>query len=414
MVTTTCRDRIGAPARRADAPAAPCSSHAPAPATRRSYSRNTRREKARLPQHALGARVGLRVARERLGDQLLEPRDLLRLPAEQVVEAEDLGDEAGAHLERRHRPLARRRVGGGLRDRVALERAKPPRRIRQPRVQPVVQLVARDEIGKRDRAPPGRSAASSIVRRSCRAAPRVGTTTRRERTTDRSPSIDRAAMADRNVVQVGDADESRAARRDQGSWGGFNRAWMSLFAPRLEHEGAGGGRRGVPGARHVGGERRLAADAGRVRRELGRADEQRVRLAQLVGRMDRRREPFDVLRHAAHRRQRAGRRAGERPDVLERRLEPREQRERLADRLAVCAKHAARASPSGRAPGGAAAPRRGCACTAATSDATASGRRPPSSASRARMPAIRRSMPRTSASRAWRSASAIVCVDNAA
>ena len=61
-----------------------------------------------------------------------------------VVEAEHLGDQAGTKLERQ---LLVRRGGASRRlcDHVALERGQAARRVGQPRVQQIVELVARHD-----------------------------------------------------------------------------------------------------------------------------------------------------------------------------------------------------------------------------------------------------------------------------
>ena len=111
-------------------------------------------EKAGLDPHALGRPIEF-VGPERLVDQLLEPVHLLRLAPELIVEAQHLGDQPGPQLERQLVAVrgggARRRLGHD----VALDRAQPARRLREPGVQAVVHLVAGHDVsvdGPREQA----------------------------------------------------------------------------------------------------------------------------------------------------------------------------------------------------------------------------------------------------------------------
>ena len=106
-------------------------------------------EKARLAQHPLGAAIELGVAREALLQQLFEPRHALSLPPQLVVEAHHLGHEAGPQRKRRRRAGGGRFVRGRAHHHLALGRRQTPRRIRQARAQPIVELLARDEIRQR-------------------------------------------------------------------------------------------------------------------------------------------------------------------------------------------------------------------------------------------------------------------------
>ena len=91
-------------------------------------------EKARLPQHPLGAAIEIGVAREVLREELLEPRDALPLPPQLIVEAHDLGDEPRPEVKRRRRAGRRRLARRGAHHHLALERRQTPRRRGQARV----------------------------------------------------------------------------------------------------------------------------------------------------------------------------------------------------------------------------------------------------------------------------------------
>jgi hypothetical protein len=102
------------------------------------------REEAGLLTHACGAPIRIVVAVERIANQLLEPRDGLRLTSELIVEPQHLGNEAGTKLERERRAGVRNRACGRLGDDIALDGCQPPWRVGQTAVQFVIQLVARD------------------------------------------------------------------------------------------------------------------------------------------------------------------------------------------------------------------------------------------------------------------------------
>ena len=95
------------------------------------------REKPRLPQHALGAAIELRVALERVDEQRLESVDRLTLAAELIVEAQELGHQgrtnrAGRAGTRGVQAEAERRCGlirGISRDRFAFEGGQSAGRI---------------------------------------------------------------------------------------------------------------------------------------------------------------------------------------------------------------------------------------------------------------------------------------------
>jgi hypothetical protein len=103
-----------------------------------------RSQKPCLRPHPSGGAVEI-IRSEGFMNQFLEPIDVLRLAAEKIVEAEHLGDEARAELKRQLATGRGRRARGRLCDDVALEGAEASRRIREPRVKVVVQLVSRDD-----------------------------------------------------------------------------------------------------------------------------------------------------------------------------------------------------------------------------------------------------------------------------
>ena len=119
------------------------------------------REEPRLDPHSLRRPIDL-VRPERLLDELLESFHLLRLATELVVETQHLGNQSGPQLKRQLVAARCRGVRGRLRHDVALERAQPARRIRQPALQPVIQLVARHDIG------PLADEATELMRRTAR------------------------------------------------------------------------------------------------------------------------------------------------------------------------------------------------------------------------------------------------------
>jgi len=104
------------------------------------------RQQTRLLQHPLGAPIEFRVPAQRFLEQLLEPHDLLSLPAQLIVEAQHLGDQPGPQLKHRRRAGAER-VGsvacGGLRDHFTLERGETPNGIVKAGSKAIVELVAR-------------------------------------------------------------------------------------------------------------------------------------------------------------------------------------------------------------------------------------------------------------------------------
>jgi hypothetical protein len=106
-----------------------------------------RGQEARLLAQTLGASIQVSVAAaQRFAEQFFEPLHPLRLPPQLIVEVDDLGDETGAQA--KGKLLARRR--GACRtagDDFAFERGQASRRIRQPRVEAIVELLARHELG---------------------------------------------------------------------------------------------------------------------------------------------------------------------------------------------------------------------------------------------------------------------------
>ena len=139
-------------------------------AARRSRAGAARTRETRRPETAsacASARSrGRRRLPQRLADQFLEPLDLLRLPAELIVEAQHLGDQARTKLKRQLAAGRGRRARRRLRDHVALERGQTARRIRQPRVKMVVELVARDE--RRPHADARQRSLQALRRAACR------------------------------------------------------------------------------------------------------------------------------------------------------------------------------------------------------------------------------------------------------
>jgi hypothetical protein len=69
------------------------------------------------------------------------------LTTQLIVKPQHFADEAGTNLKRQGADVAGRRVGGRLGDRLTLESVQTWRRVIQPRVQRVVQLIAGDEPG---------------------------------------------------------------------------------------------------------------------------------------------------------------------------------------------------------------------------------------------------------------------------
>ena len=166
-------------------------------------------EKARLLQHPGRAAVQVGVAREEVDEQLLEPIDPLALPPELVVEPDDFGDQPRTHVERRRGAFLPRLPGRRVHHRLALVRRQPPQRVGQARVQAVVQLVARHEVGQDDGGP--RRAVLDGGPKLAGGAPRGHEhepgTAPRQATLDGERGRD---VAER--VQVRDADEPRATR----------------------------------------------------------------------------------------------------------------------------------------------------------------------------------------------------------
>ena len=115
-------------------------------------------EKARLPQHPLCATIEIGVAGEAVGEELLESRDALPLPAQLVVEPHDLGDQPRPQVKRRRGARGDRLAGRGVNHHLALEGGQPARRRRQAGAQPIVELLTRDDIGQDNRLRGGQRA----------------------------------------------------------------------------------------------------------------------------------------------------------------------------------------------------------------------------------------------------------------
>ena len=87
-------------------------------------------QKPRLLTHPPDAAIDLRVCPvERTFYERFEPRHLLRLPAQLIVEAQHLGHQAGTKLERDLDAAGCSRERGSLRDDGALDRGQPAQRV---------------------------------------------------------------------------------------------------------------------------------------------------------------------------------------------------------------------------------------------------------------------------------------------
>ena len=93
------------------------------------------------------AAIAVVVAAECVNHQLFEPFHLLQLPAQVIVEAKHLAGQPRPHLKRQPRRPGGSLASSPLHDDVALERREAARRRLDPRVQPIVELVARHDIG---------------------------------------------------------------------------------------------------------------------------------------------------------------------------------------------------------------------------------------------------------------------------
>ncbi len=194
-------------------------------AARRTRGRGARTRETRRPETASGVRI--RCARA---------VDVVRTRAPRRSAPRSASPAATGGAADRRSAASRRRVRAGAETtartpaaaaaraaacamHVALERAQAARRARQPRVQAVVQLVARDDVARR-------RTASAELRGAARRHDdeRLGI-----RVGSGRGSRSRAARAPRSAcaegVQVGDADEPRPAGSDHLSCGGRSR-WL--------------------------------------------------------------------------------------------------------------------------------------------------------------------------------------------
>ena len=70
---------------------------------------------------------------------------MLRLPAKLIVKPQHFVDETRTNLKRQGARLTQGGIRRGLRDRFAVERVQPRRRILHPGVKLVIQLIARHQ-----------------------------------------------------------------------------------------------------------------------------------------------------------------------------------------------------------------------------------------------------------------------------
>jgi hypothetical protein len=117
------------------------------------------------------------------------------LPAQVIVEAQHLGDQSRPQSEGEIRRRLCGRSRSRLRHHVALEGRQPARRVREPRVEQVVQLVARD------------GALFEVARRAAAWH-------------DDHCLLRKRGDGGAERVQIGDAHELRPAGRDHLSCGG--------------------------------------------------------------------------------------------------------------------------------------------------------------------------------------------------
>jgi hypothetical protein len=100
-----------------------------------------RRKETRLPQQPLGATIAFSV--QGLDEQLLVPIDTLPLTSQLIVKPHHFGDEARAQVKRRRRAGGDGLDGRGVENDLPFARGQKGERLRQARVEEVVQIVAR-------------------------------------------------------------------------------------------------------------------------------------------------------------------------------------------------------------------------------------------------------------------------------
>jgi hypothetical protein len=98
-----------------------------------------------LREQPFCATVNARIRFQSGRNQLVKSGDVLRLPAKLIVKPQHFVDEAGPDSKWQGAGLTQGGIRGCLRDRFAVERVQPHRRILHSRVKLVVQLIARDE-----------------------------------------------------------------------------------------------------------------------------------------------------------------------------------------------------------------------------------------------------------------------------
>ena len=181
----------------------------------------SRDEKARLAQHALRTAIARRARLELGVEQPLEILHLALPAPELVVELQHLAHERGPQMKRREGAFGDRFVRTGLQHHLAIEGRQPPCRAVRP-------TSAAARTTRRASAMSGRTTAAggderqtcSMVRCSCRAAARVGTSTAVARTSA-TPPVARAG--DDGVLvgmEGGRPDEPNLSGRDHGCRGG--------------------------------------------------------------------------------------------------------------------------------------------------------------------------------------------------
>ena len=117
-----------------------------------------RPEEPREPEQTLGAAVDLGAPLEAAEHQPFERVGRPVPPPQLVVERQDFNDETRAELERRRGPACARVERRPPEDHLALELREPRRDASSPLVQSLVQLGARDDVGKHDGRRFGRKA----------------------------------------------------------------------------------------------------------------------------------------------------------------------------------------------------------------------------------------------------------------
>ena len=94
---------------------------------------------------AFGTTIRRRVAFQRVGDQLVKPVEVLRLPTQLIVEAQHFADEPGADLKWQSPCVTCGVVGRSLCDGFPVECVQSQRGMREAGVKKVVQLIAGDQ-----------------------------------------------------------------------------------------------------------------------------------------------------------------------------------------------------------------------------------------------------------------------------